>query len=378
MKRDIQKRLQSLDSRRKGTDRIGELSGESIQEVLAKSLKSEAYEERVPAQTNTKYALGAMQAVDSDYTRVSLEEAERVGSQLRTRLRNKSIDVDFRLQGSVACDLHIRGISDVDLLTIDDRFFRYDTSGSRSVAGEYANPVSYNTLDALVSLRIESEKALRDAFPAAKVETVGPKAIKLTGGSLRRPIDVVPANWFDTSDYQRTGAEVDRGVEILDTTDPSRILNMPFRHIARINLRDNESLGGLKKAIRLSKNIKQDAIEDGTKIFLSSFDIASALWHSNIAALTVGVANELAILAEATRFLDFLVRNNDFAKTLAVPDQSRKIFDTDEKLESLTLLSLEMDDLATKVAREQAKISWIEQGPAEQWAKVLKESYIPG
>jgi hypothetical protein len=242
--RDVGKRLKSLEARRKGTDRIGEISMESLQEVLAKSLNEESYSKRAPNLEHTRYALGSMHAVDPDYTKISIGEAERVQAQLQSGLLKKSINVEFRLQGSVACDLHIRGVSDVDLLTLDGRFYRYDTDGFKSKMGGYNNPVSFDTLVALTELRLAAEEILKSAFPAANVKTDSAKAINLTGGSLRRPVDVVPANWYDTKDYQLTAVESDRGVEILDKTIPARIKNMPFKHISRINQRDSESLGG--------------------------------------------------------------------------------------------------------------------------------------
>lgn len=377
MARDIGKRLRSLEARRKGTDRIKDLTTDSAIEVLAKSTIAEAYQKRAPTKEHTQYALGSMQAVDADYTRISLEEAGRVGAQLESGLEKKSIRVQLRLQGSVPCDIHIRGVSDVDLLVLDDRYFHYDPKGQNAVNGYYSNPVSYNTLDALIKLRSECENILTSAYPKAKVKVSGPKAINLSEGSLRRPVDVVPANWFNTADYQQTNNEVDRGVHILNKDVPERILNMPFRHIFLISHRDQLSLGGLKKAIRLCKNVKSDASEEGAKINLSSFDIASALWHSDLVALTVGVASELAVLAEATRFLDYLSRNNDYARTLSVPDGSRKIFDTDDKLEALLLLSLEMDDLSEKVAKEQLQLGFLPAPSQQHLFEVLRKAEIP-
>jgi hypothetical protein len=379
MARDIDKRLKSLRERRTGTDRIADLAMESATEVIAKSLFQESYAKRAPVQKHTQYALGAMQAVDPDYTRISLEEAERVKEQLKKGLDRKSISTVFRLQGSVACDIHIRGVSDVDLLVLDDRYFHYDVTGQKALSGGYTSPVSYDTLQALVELRKESESILDAAFPAAKVKKDGAKAINVSGGSLRRPVDVVPSNWYDTIAYQRTFNEVDRGVQILNKDVPERVLNTPFKHIQQINARDQLSAGGLKKAIRLCKNVKADAASDGTKIELSSYDIASALWHADIAALTVGITNELSILAEATRFLDDLTRRPNYARTLRVPDDSRFIFDSDEKVEGLRLLSLEMDDLSERVAREQSKMPWQLQPPGTAPVfEELRKAYIPG
>ncbi|KWE31798.1 hypothetical protein [Burkholderia territorii] len=376
MARDIYKRLKSLDARRRGTDRTGTIF-DSAEQVVAKSAALESYQQRGAEKEFTKYALGSMQAVDPDYTRIGVQEATRIGQQLKTGLAKDGIGVEFRLQGSVPCDIHIRGASDVDLLVLEERYFHYDRTGPKAQRGEYGGPVPYDTLDALRSLRTRSEKILTDTYYAATVDTTGAKAIHLSGGSLRRDVDVVPSNWFDTVDYQKTGIEADRGVDILDKSVPARVRNMPFRHIQRITNRDRECGGGLKKAIRLCKNIKADAIDEGTAIRLSSFDIASMLWHADIRALTVGVAYELAILAEATRFLDYLSRNHAEAKKLYVPDGSRIVFDTAEKLEALNMLSLELDDLSLKVSREQAPFLGQGQVPLQQVNEALRRAYIP-
>ncbi len=377
MTRDIGKRLQQLKTRRSGTDRIGQLDFNEGLQVLAKSLADEPYARRATGQKHTQYALGAMQAVDADYTRISITEAERVGKQLDTGLTARGQDVGFRLQGSVPCDLHIRGVSDVDLLVLDEAFFTYDASGSRARAGQFNAPVAYTPLSALLSLRSSAESILRDKFPQAKVDTTGAKAIKLSGGSLRRPVDVVPSHWHDTGDYQATWREADRGVKILDRSVPESVLNMPFRHIERINQRDLQARSGLKKAIRLLKNVKADAIDEGAKIPLPSFDIASAMWHSDLGALAAGSVYELAIVAEATRYLDYLARNTAHARTLMVPDGSRPIFNTPEKVEALIQLSLEMDDLALQIGREQDRLLHHVQPSLRQVEEVLRRSVVP-
>jgi hypothetical protein len=379
MARNIEKRLKSLRERRTGTDRISDLALESANQVIANSYIQESYAKRAPTQKHTQYALGAMQAVDSDYTRISREEAKRVEYQLKNGLNQKSISTEFRIQGSVACDIHIRGVSDIDLLVLDGRYIHYDPNGKISLLGGYKNLSNYDTLQALIQLRTESESIIDAAFPSAKVKKNGAKAIKISGGSLRRPVDVVPSNWFDTIAYQSSSDEVDRGVQILNKDVPERVLNTPFIHIQQINNRDQQSLGGLKKAIRLCKNVKADAEDDGTKIDLSSYDVASVLWHANMAALTVSIANELAILAEVTRFLDDLVRRPNHARTLRVPDDSRFIFDTEAKIEGLRLLSLEMNDLSERVAQEQSKSPWLLQEPSTgPLFEKLRKAYIPG
>jgi hypothetical protein len=250
-------------------------------------------------------------------------------------------------------NVHIRGVSDVDLLTLETSFLVYDSNGSKAKSGYYS-ATDKTSLGVLSKLRTESEKILKLRYPAATVDTSGGKAIAISGGSLPRPVDVVPSHWHDTVDFQSSGLERDRGVYILDKKVPTTLSNHPFLHIHRINQQDASAAGGLKKAIRLCKNVKNDAIEDGKKIVFPSFDIASTMYHCDLAGLRVGAFYELAVLAETQRFLDVLYHDADKAKSLLVPDGSRRIFDTNEKYEGLRTLSMEMDDLAKEVAKEQS------------------------
>jgi hypothetical protein len=343
-------------------------------DVLDESTILEDYQKR-SQQPYTRYSLGVMEQVSFRSTQISLEEADRVGKQLLVGLTAKGITVDFRLQGSVPANIHIRKVSDVDLLVLDDRFFSYDSNGPRK--GDYNNPISYTPLSALQTLRGYSETILTDKFPEAEVDTSGAKAINISGGSLRRPVDVVPSHWHNTVDYQASFQEYDRGVHILDKKNAVTLLNMPFRHIKRIGEHDDLSMRGLKKAIRLCKNVKNDALDEGNEIALSSFDIASALWHADLKALRLGANNELAILAETQRHLNNLSRNHLLAKALSVPDGSRTVFDADAKLRALDKLSAEVDDLAFEVSQEQNQAlknfnpSWL------QINETLEKAYIP-
>lgn len=349
MARDISKRLKQLRVRRSGTDRLGRLNETASAEVIRKSLLEESWQKRARSKPYTQYALGSMQEVDPDYTRVSIETAERVGNQLDKDLNY----VGFRLQGSVPLNVHIRGVSDVDLLCLDINFLTYIPTGSRSLAGYYQSTTTKNSIGVLTELRREAESILAARFHAATVDTSGGKAIALSGGSLARPVDVVPSHWHDTVAYQASGLERDRGVTILNKKVPETIDNLPFLHIHKIHERDQAALGGLKKAIRLCKNVKNDAIEEGRSINFPSFDIAATMYHADISAFTNGYFYELGILAEVQRFLDELYHNPAKAKSLMVPDGSRLIFDSDAKYIGMQMLSHEIDDLAREVAKEQ-------------------------
>jgi hypothetical protein len=378
MARDVGGRLQRLRVRRSGIDRVTQIAAADSVELLRKSQIQEGYQRRAANRPYTRYALGAMQEVDADYTRIGLETARRVGSQLQTRLAAAGISVDFRLQGSVPLNTHIRGVSDVDLLNLDQGFFVYATSGWRSQAGLYTNPTSRTSVQVLGNLRTETARVLRDAFPATTVDSSGGKAIKISGGSLARPVDVVPSHWFDTVEYQASGQEHDRAVTILNSKVASAIDNWPFLHIKRVHDRDILALGGIKKAIRLCKNVKSDAEDEGTTIDLSSFDIAALMCHASLPALQAGAVYELAILAETQRHLDWLYRNQSEAAKLRVPDGSRAIFDEPSKLTGLLHLSSEMDDLIKEVAKEQNYLLGYGTGPTlEQARAAVAQAVIP-
>ena len=377
MARNITGRLDRLRKRRTGTDRLTQLTGDAKIGLLMKSLTPEAWQERAPStKPYTQYALGSLQEVGPDHTRISIETAEGVGRQLKEGLEGAGYSVDVRLQGSVPANLHIRGVSDVDLLSLDTSFYTYGIVARRSQPGFYTDPTPRTSVGVLMGLRTEAEKVLKVKFPSATVDCSGSKAINISGGSLARPVDVVPSHWWDTADYQACSQEHDRGVTILDKKVPTTIDNLPFLHIKLINDRDAAVRGGLKKAIRLCKHVKEDAEEDGTKITLPSFDIAATMYHANQQALAVGYVYELGLLAETQRYLDFLAQHPNEARKLWVPDGSRKIFDTDAKLAGLRALSFEMDDLLTEAAKEQAP----QLGSTPSWydsRNVLARSLIP-
>ncbi|SDY36192.1 hypothetical protein SAMN05518854_101887 [Variovorax sp. YR266] len=357
MTSDISQRIQRLAARRRGTDRMVALDAADQIEILSKSLNEEGgWTKRAASQPFTRYTLGAMQEVGPDYTRVSLETAQRVRAQLDTRLHAAGFQVEFHVQGSVPANVHIRGVSDVDLLVLDRSFLTYDRGGLVSAQGGYKNPTTLSTETVLTRLRNNAETSLEAAFPRASIDKTGAKAIAISKGSLARPVDVVPSHWHDTIDYQQSRQMEDRGVTLWDRKARLAIENRPFRHIAKLGAQDRMTGGGLKKAIRLCKNVKADAIEDGKRIGFSSFDIAGAMYHASISALGAGIVYELAILAETQRHLDHLATDSAYARSLWTPDGTRRIFDNEDKLAGVRSLSIEMDALAQAVAREQSQV----------------------
>lgn len=365
----IEQRLEQLRSRRRGTDeksrlRLNELAFSELSQLSA---LTESWQRRAPTQPYTRYALGAMQAVAADYTQKSRDEATRVGKQLEDNLTG----VETELQGSVPLDVHIRGVSDVDLLVLRTDFLVYDQSGVR--ASMYT-PSPLDRIERLADLRSRAATHLTSAFPAVDVDVSGGKCIALSGGSLARPVDVVPALWWDTATYQATGRKPERGVTILNVKVPEALSNLPLLHIERIHNLDATYYGGLKMAVRLVKNVKNDTDNaDGMK--LPSFDIAALMYHADAQGLSACALNELYVLAETRRFLSWCATNPIAAGQFRTPDGLRAVLDTDGKRMAVKALADEFDNLAWRVAQEVGLID-----PNATWddvARILGDSFIP-
>lgn len=341
-------KLANMRGRRLGLGTSGLLATASLGRALDSTSFSEAYESRSKSEA-TKYALGAMQALEPSYTQVSIQEGERVRNQLDTDLYKAGIPVTFEYQGSVPLDIHIRFASDIDLLVLHDKFVTLDWSGPTASTYSSHSHAKGSLIDDMMHLRRQCEEILKNRFPAATVDKSGAKSISLSGGSLKRKVDVVPSHWHDTSAYQISKEKHDREVRILHRDQQSMITNRPFLHIKRINEKDSVTNGGAKKVIRLLKNIKQDSARD---IRLTSYDIASLVWHFDSVAMTKPYYLELSLVAETQRHLQVIADNPEWAKTLDVPDRSRKIIDSSEKLVALQGLKLEVDQLASDIARE--------------------------
>ncbi|MEX3672226.1 hypothetical protein AB3X82_29005 [Paraburkholderia phenoliruptrix] len=302
----------------------------------------EAYESKGNGDA-TRYALGAMEAVDAKYTSVSLGEGDRVAKQIKDRLP-LAMPVTTRLQGSLALDIHIRASSDVDILVLAEWFLTHDTPTAPSKS--YTSIPGTTTIGELYSLRQQCELILPVAYPAATVDINKAKSITLEGGSLARKVDVVPAHWHDTSDYQTTGYEAFRDVYIFNKEEFVRQSNRPFMHMSLINYRDGESGGGAKRAIRLLKCLIRDANRDYT---LSSFDVASLIYHMTKEELTVPWYLPLQLLNRVERFLIRLETNAGLARQLETPDGTRKILNESTKEVDLGALRAELTTLIEAV-----------------------------
>lgn len=349
-------RLQRLKDRRQGTrEQAFQAFYEAVKQEKYVALSAdyrttEAFEELKESE-GIKYAIGAMAAVDKKYTDISIREGHRVADNLISRLSDYNISVDKKMQGSVALDIHIKRHSDVDMLIILSDILLYE---SPPVISYLPAPDKRPMKDIVKELRNTSEQVLPIRFPRVNVNTDGGKSIALEGGSLARKVDIVPSCWYDSREYQISKNEHERGIYIYHKDNHELILNYPFKHIHIVNEKDNECSGNLKCAIRLMKNVIADIISDDKRKVvkkLTSYDLTAIAFHMN-EGLKFYPYMRLGLVEKIKNHLKFLQDNGWYRSRLDVPDGTRKIFDSEEKISALSVLFHEFEELTTAIFRE--------------------------
>lgn len=299
---------------------------------------------RVQEGPATKLLIGAMEPIEDDYTQTSYEQAARVENQIQKSMANHGLEVEFDYQGSVTKDTHIRGHSDIDLLTLEKRFFTVE----RPQTAEF--PYSGEPLDDLRELREIASSRLDSSFPEATVDTSGAKSFKISGGSLRRTIDVVPANWYNTNAYKETGSKVFRGIHLYDCHSHVRIPDQPFIHGHLLDQRDRQTNGGLRRLVRLCKTLSAEAPK---KDMPSSYDIEALIYAMDSAALEYEIGLEVALAKRCEFWLARVCHDPNLRSSLNLPDGKRRIFEEGHTTPTKVLnLFLELSDLLQSIEHE--------------------------
>ncbi len=293
-----------------------------------------------------QYALVSMQEVDAQYTAISYREAERVAKQIDSGLIRRGKYVTIELQGSLPLNVHLRRVSDVDMLVWPLTFFIFDNYG---VAASSYTVSTNNTVSEISSLRSECCSVIRSSCPAAKVDDSGAKCITASEGSLLREIDIVPSVLYKTAAYQRTNNDEDRGVQICDKKTNELITNNPFKVRSLINAKEGRTSGGCKKAIRLLKNMKEDS---DTSIVLSSFNIMSLVYAMQDSDLVHVSYYEGKIVASLQNWFYSLAHDESYLRRLDTVDGSRKVVQSAADVTAVSQMSDELNTLVLRMAQE--------------------------
>lgn len=302
---------------------------------------------------STKYILGAIREVDSAYTRKLVEQGDRVESQLDKKIRTNYPKIEYRRQGSVSNNTHIKYSSDVDLLVIIDKYIALEAPQKPQIL------YSGNPGQDLLNLRSECKQILDAAFPVAKIDDSGSTALCLSGGSLFCPVDVVPSNWLNTVAYAQSREEYDRGIEVYNRDRQLRTSNYPFKFNKRIDEKDRLHNGRVRMMIRLIKTLKSDLEEEGVKVNLSSFDICSIIYQAPNSIFLPAINKPFEIAEKCAFWMELSARESALSSTLKVVDDSRIIYDNDDKNKASVILSKELTNVISSAKKEHQGIEYI-------------------
>jgi len=296
----------------------------------------------------------AMKGVDANYTQKSRDAGERVKDHL-----NSLADKTFKYQGSVMTNTHIKGVSDIDLLVISDKFYSYDTKSISAILESterkskfYSTSIqklenekatsnySGNSIDDLKKLRLDSETSMKMVYSIC--DTSKPKAIKIKNLNLNREVDIVVANWYDDVSSIINDKGDYRGVQVYDKSSNTKgSADYPFLNIRRINERSSNTNGRLKKMIRFLKNLKAFS---QVEIDLSSFDINAICYDIDSGKYQNQVFHEL--VGTLIIQLRSLSTNSTHSDDLVSVDSREYIFRfNNQKLENMRLLLNEVESV---------------------------------
>lgn len=287
---------------------------------------SESFERQ--AGEATRYLMGSMSPVAPALTRRLTADGDRVENQLKQRLAYAYPALQFRRQGSVSNNTHIKYYSDVDVLVIIDKY--------EMLESPQQPPVRYNgdVNQDLIDLRQCCAVKLKDAFPSGRIDNEGSTCVTLEdASSLSCSVDAVPSNWFNTNTWNAGRQEHDRGIQVYNRDKKERILNRPFLFNYRLDQHDSPRSGVPRCLIRLLKNIKADHEKSDLEgdIDFSSFDICSLVYRMPDDYIRGIQFQPLALIQSMINWMTAVINHEEVRRQLLVVDESRVLFNSKNK-----------------------------------------------
>ncbi|WP_031446053.1 hypothetical protein [Arenibacter algicola] len=300
------------------------------------------------------YIKRAMQGVEPVYTSNTLV----AGDKVKTQLKNLYPKLDYKYQGSVPSNTHIRGYSDIDLVQIGGGFYAHDDRSNFITEYQKPNlsqdqkirlcevingaPYLGNSNEDLKKIRLNAEEVLTKAYK--EVNILKAKSIEVNLTNPKRMVDVVTASWYKSVEAVLSANDYENGIQIYNKEKNHRLnADFPFLKIHLINKKDSDVNGRLKKMIRFLKTLKADS---DIEIDFSSFDISSVCY--NIEKIKYYDKSYDALVHVLHEELDRIAIDSVYRDTIQSIDKSEHIFrDKPEKIAQLKLL---LDEL--KIIRE--------------------------
>lgn len=323
------------------TQRLQNLQQRKYDPEIRKAILSESFGRKVLPE-NVEYLLEATRPIDNKYNEKTIEASTRVRNHLEEGFR-LHFSRAYRTQGSVRTKTNIRTYSDIDLLTIIDRYFFVGPGVPND------NPYTESDHDDdICEMRKQAIKILKDIYD--EVDDTGSKCISIKNKSLNRKVDVVFSFWYNTKQYiDNQSAEYYRGVYLYDFIKKQREVDYPFATISLVNSKGDSTYDGSRKGIRLIKNLRSD----NDQIDLSSFKLTSIV-HSinNRDLLYTGPGSEINIAQSISDQLARLIEEKEYRINIESPNGIEKPLKDDTCVSEMKKLKKDLDELIIDCASE--------------------------
>ncbi|WP_421828654.1 hypothetical protein [Larkinella sp.] len=327
------------------TTRLANLQNRKFDRELKESVTSRSFGTgQVPE--DVKYLLESMHPIDKKYNDKTLLAASRVQTHLESGLK-LHFDRVYRTQGSVKTDTNIRAHSDFDLLTIIDKYFYPQIYPS--------NPYTQSDPNVdIKELRIQATNILKKIYD--KVDDSHEKCISIINKSLDRKVDIVFGYWYNSEKYEETKHERNdeyyRGIYFYKFPNGPKYskADFPFAHIYQVNEKGDSTKDGLRRAIRLLKNLKADSEVEIKN--LKSFQITSIAYPIDEKDLTYKPGNELHIAKSVSNQMQKIIENPAYRKSIKSPNGTEYSLANDDLVPDIINLKRDLDTLIEDATKD--------------------------
>jgi hypothetical protein len=317
---NYQRRLENLQKRR--------FDPELQRTILTESFRKA----QVPE--DLKYLAESMMPIDNEYNQKTITAADNARKHLEKNFI-LTFDRAYRYQGSVMTQTNIRTHSDIDLLTIIDRYHYLPSNVTP------AYPYTGNPKKDINEMRDQIVKILKSIYD--EVDDQGSKSVSIYNKNLRRKVDIVPCYWYNSESYETYNNEFYRGVYLYDfDIDERTEIDYPFAHIQQVQTKGQNTNDGLRKGIRLLKTLKVDS---DSAIDLSSFQLTTIVYSVDESSLYYHRGSELRIAENISDKISQLINDPANRKELKSPNGTEKPLADDSVVKHLQMLKGDLDKL---------------------------------
>jgi len=295
----------------------------------------------IPA--DVKYLFESMKAIGEKYNAKTIQAAENVKTHLERDLKLHFARA-YRTQGSVRTNTNIRVHSDFDLLTIIDKYFYPQTSTGITYTESEPNTD-------IEDLRRQATSIMKAQYD--KVDDKGEKCITIENQNLNRKVDIVFAFWYNPDNYRDSNDEYYRGVYLYNFEEKTKHRDFPFATIHNVNYKGEQTYDGMRKGIRLLKNLKADS--DTEFKLLKSFQLTSIVYQIESNLLMYNAGDELRIATVVSEQLKKLINDPIYRVALSSPNGVEKPLYSPDTVPEMVKLKADLDLLIEDASKDIAR-----------------------